>query len=96
MNWLEETDNGIIIKLHIIPNAKKNEIIGKYNNLLKIKISSPPVDGAANKEIKRFLSKTFNISKSKIEILKGEKSKDKKIFIKDIKKTDIEKIVGGL
>ncbi len=96
MEWLKEKESGIILYVHIVPNAKKSEIIGEYSGRLKIKISSPPVDGAANKEIKKFFSKLLNLSKSKIEIISGEKSKDKAIFFKDIEKNKFEKILGGV
>lgn len=45
-------------KIHVQPNAKKTEAAGYYyENILKIRISSPPVDGAANKEVIKFISK---------------------------------------
>jgi uncharacterized protein (TIGR00251 family) len=92
-NWLIKEKNSIKLLLHVIPNAKKSEIIGEYNNRLKIKISSPPVDGSANKEIKLFFAKLLKISKSKIEIVKGEKSREKEIIIRDIALDKINKII---
>jgi len=65
------------LTVKISPNAKKSEIIGFDNSILKIKIQAPPIDGKANEELVRFLSKEWNISKSKIQILKGESSKIK-------------------
>jgi uncharacterized protein (TIGR00251 family) len=86
--WLKNRADGVIIKLHVIPNAKKTILTGEYNNTLKIKVSSPPVDGSANKEIKKFFSEMFNVSKNKVEIIKGEKSRQKEILIRE----KIEKI----
>ena len=91
--WLRKTDDGTVIKVHVIPNAKKNVIVGDYNGYLKIKVSSPPVDGSANKEIKKFFSKIFKISKSKIEIVKGEKNRDKEILNTGKKFDKIKKIL---
>jgi uncharacterized protein (TIGR00251 family) len=96
MKWLQEKENGVVVQIYVIPNAKKTEIIGQYGESLKVKISSPPVDGAANREIKKFFSKIFNLNKSKVEILHGEKSKNKKILLKDITKSTIEKVLGGI
>ena len=73
---------GIIISLHVIPNAPKNEIIGIYNNHLKIKIKAPPVEGKANEEIISLFKQILNISKNKIELLSGEKSKNKSVLIR--------------
>jgi len=69
-------------KIHVQPNAKKTEAAGYYDeNILKIRISSPPVDGAANKEVIKFISKKLKISKSYVKILSGEKGRDKTIEI---------------
>lgn len=80
----QQTEEGVIISLYILPNAPKSQIIGEHNGALKIKIKAPPVDGKANEEIVRFLSKKLELSKSKIEILKGDKSKLKKVLIRGI------------
>ena len=77
----KQTPEGVIISLHVLPNAPKSEIIGEHNGLLKIKIKAPPVDGKANDAIIKFFSDIFDISKSKIEILKGDKSKGKSLLI---------------
>lgn len=81
-------EEGLTLSLKISPNASKNEII-KTQDGLKIKITAPPVDGKANKSLIEFLSKTFKIPKSSIEILRGETSKEKTLLIKI---TDDDKI----
>ena len=81
-------EEGLTISLKISPNASKNEII-KTEDGVKVKITAPPVDGKANKSLIEFLSKTFKIPKSSIEILRGETSKEKTLLIKI---TDDDKI----
>ena len=49
------------LKIKVIPNAKKNEIVENSDNFMRIKISAPPVNGKANKELIKFLAKHFNI-----------------------------------
>jgi uncharacterized protein (TIGR00251 family) len=93
--WIKNNNKGIHIFLHVIPNAKKSEIIGNYNNRLKIKISSPPVDGSANKEIIKFFSKLLKTSKNNIKIIKGENSREKELFIANIDKDYIQNILEG-
>jgi uncharacterized protein (TIGR00251 family) len=78
-----ETQNGIILNLHVIPNASKTQLAGIYNGFLKIKISAAPEDGKANKELIKFLSKLFNMKKSDFIIIKGEKSREKQVLIKN-------------
>jgi len=76
--------NDIIFKTKIIPNSSQNKITGVSVNTLKITITSPPVEGKANKKCISYLAKYFNIAKSKIKILSGEHSRNKLIKIYDI------------
>ena len=66
------------ISLQIIPNASKDEITGKTEDgTIRVKVQSPPVDGAANKRLIHFIAKTTGVSKTKVRIVQGEKSKYK-------------------
>lgn len=76
---IKETQDGILATIKISPNAKKNEII-KTEDGIKIKITAQPIDGKANKGLIEFLSKTFKIPKTSIQIVKGETSKEKTIL----------------
>lgn len=71
------------IKFKIIPNASKSEFVGEYADAIKIKLSSPPIEGKANAELIKFLSKKLEISKASIEIISGETGRDKILEIKD-------------
>ena len=70
------------IEVRITPNASKDEITGKAEDgRLRIRIQSPPVDGAANKRLIRFIAKTAGVAKSKVRIVSGERSRDKALEI---------------
>ena len=78
---MTKQEKGLILKLKIVPNSSKNEII-KTEEGLKVKITAQPIEGKANKALIDFLSKTFKISKSSFEIVKGETSKEKTVLVK--------------
>lgn len=65
------------IKVYIQPNSKKSGYAGVYDGLPKLKITAPPVDGAANAEIIKIFSKLLNIPKSDIIISSGQASRIK-------------------
>lgn len=65
------------IKVYIQPNSKKSGYAGVYDGLPKLKITAPPVDGAANAEIIKIFSKLLNIPKSDIIISSGQVSRIK-------------------
>lgn len=90
---IKETDNGVVFKVRIQPNAKKNRINGLVGDSLKICVCSPPVDGAANTACIKYLSNLLNVSKSKIEIISGEKSRNKILLVKGISKDILLKMI---
>ena len=81
LNWLKENKNTLTINIYVVPRSSKSEIIGIYNNCLKIKLKSPPVDNAANEELVRFLAEKLNVPKKNIEIVKGYKQKKKIVCV---------------
>jgi uncharacterized protein (TIGR00251 family) len=73
--------DGIVLTLHIQPRASKNEVCGIQDNALKIRLTSPPVDGAANKLCREFLADLFSVSKTSVEIVSGETSRHKRVRV---------------
>jgi uncharacterized protein (TIGR00251 family) len=78
---IKQTKDGLMVSLKISPNAKKNEII-KDESGIKIKITAQPVEGKANKALIEFLSKTFKVPKTSVEIVKGDTSKEKTVLFR--------------
>ena len=74
--------DGIKLNIKVIPNASKCEVVGFIDNVLKIRLDVPPVDGKANEKCIKFLSKLLDVPKTSISIVSGEKSRTKVIFIK--------------
>ena len=69
------------LDLWVQPGAKKNEIVGTYQNCLKIKLRAPPVDNKANQELKKFLSEKFDLKPRDILLKGGQNSRKKLISI---------------
>ncbi|MEI7815603.1 MAG: DUF167 family protein [Desulfuromonadales bacterium] len=79
--FLTALSNCLIISLYIQPRASKNQICGIVGDELKIRLTSPPVDGAANKLCREFVADLFEVSKSSVEIISGETSRHKRLRI---------------
>ncbi|HEX9078825.1 MAG TPA: DUF167 domain-containing protein [Desulfuromonadaceae bacterium] len=73
--------DGIVLTLHIQPRASKNEVCGIQDNALKVRLTSPPVEGAANKLCREFLAGLFSVPKSAVEIVSGETSRHKRVRV---------------
>jgi uncharacterized protein (TIGR00251 family) len=81
---IRETAAGLEIRLHVQPRAKRCEISGIYDRALKVKVTAPPVDDAANRAIIDYFSSLLGIPKSNLQIVSGLKSRDKTMQIKGL------------
>lgn len=86
---------GTIIRALVVPRASKSEVVGWFDGALKIRIAAPPVDGAANKELKETLAKLLGVSKSSVSITGGRNTKRKTILIKGLEPYEVLKAFDG-
>ena len=82
--WLTVSGDGVRLTIRVQPRASRTEVVGPHGDALKIRLSSPPVDGAANRELVAFLSKRVRRPKSAIEIVSGDRGRLKSVMINDI------------
>lgn len=90
---LKEHPKGVIICVKVTPKSGKNLITGWENGELKIRLVAIPEKGAANAELIRFLSKAFQLPKSRIILLRGDTSRHKQILLEGSTKQEIEKFL---
>jgi len=77
----DESRRTVTVKIKVEPRSSKSGIAGMYGDALKVKLTSPPVDGKANRELVEVLAKAFGVRKSDIEIVSGMNSKNKLVRI---------------
>lgn len=92
--WVEEKNGTIFLYIHVQPRASKNEIVGVHGDALKVRLTSPPVEGAANSLLVKFIAKSLGIPRSSVKIVSGEKSRHKMLRISEITQENIENILG--
>ena len=85
----KDNENYIEIDTKIVPKSSRNEVVIEENNQIKIKVTSPPVDGKANKAVTELLSKKLKVPKKNVQIVSGEKSRQKRIRIYDVSFNEI-------
>ena len=79
--FITTIENDLILSVYVQPRASRNQICGIQGEELKIRLTSPPVDGAANKLCREFIADIFNVSKTSVEIISGETSRHKRLRI---------------
>ncbi|KAJ1940045.1 hypothetical protein GGF37_004146 [Kickxella alabastrina] len=85
---ITERDGKLQLRLTVKPGAQTNSITEITHNAICIRISAPPRDGEANKEVLNYVAKLLGIPKSSVELLSGKKSRHKVVGI-------LQKILGG-
>jgi uncharacterized protein len=81
---LTSKDTSVTFAVRVQPRASKTEIAGELDGALKIKLAAPPVDGAANQELERFLARFFDLAREQVEIISGLRSKQKVVRVNGI------------
>ena len=74
----------VSIRVHANPKSSKNQVVGWKDDVLYIKITAPPVDGAANEAIIKFLAGELKIKKSRITLESGDRSREKRFVLEDV------------
>ena len=90
---IESIKGGVRLHLFIQPKSSKNEVVGPHNGELKIKLTSPPVDGKANEGLIDFLSDIFKKPKRDITLVKGETNRHKTVDIAGIQLAEAQAIL---
>ena len=96
--FYSEENSSITLKIKAQPNASRSEFAGLYGeDAIKVRVAAPAVEGAANKELIRFIAKSFKVPKSSIELISGQSSKIKLIRLKKSQKLEefIKEIESG-
>ena len=75
------SDGSLLLRLHVQPRAASNGLAGLHEDMLKLRLTTPPVDGKANKAVIAFLAKLLHLPKSSLTIKSGQQSRSKVVAI---------------
>jgi len=94
--WLVESDDDVLIFVHMLPNSSKKSIFGvdKWRGELKVSVLSPPISGQANMELVELISSWASVKKKNVVIDKGHKIRKKILRIRNIKYEYISQLIG--
>jgi uncharacterized protein (TIGR00251 family) len=73
---------GLVLDVHVQPRASRNAIVGVHADALKIRLTAPPVDNAANQAVIQLLAKTLKCPKSDLEIVAGHTARRKRLLLR--------------
>jgi len=81
--------SGTVIKVKVIPRSSRTDILGKENDIYRMKLSDPPVEGRANKAVIELLAEKLGVPRREIEIVSGKTGRLKTIRIRGLTAAEI-------
>lgn len=77
------------LSVRVQPRASRNEVAGLVGDQLKIRLTAPPVEGAANDACLAFLAKLLDLPPSRLAIIQGERSRNKVVRITGLTQAEV-------
>ena len=84
------------LQVHLQPRASRNEVVGIVEQGLKIRLSAPPVDDRANRQLVDFLAKTLDLPRREVVLLHGQKSRTKTVGFKGLSAEDLARRIHNI
>ena len=84
MSWCVTDGDGVILRLHVQPGAKRTELAGRHGDAMKIRLAAPPVDGKANACLLAYLADVLEVPTSAVELLSGASARAKRVRVAGI------------
>jgi len=90
-----ETGGALTFRVRVAPRASQTAAAGVHDGALKVRVAAPPVDGAANAELTRFLAKALGVPARSVEIVNGHSSKLKLVRVAGARAADLARLAAG-
>ena len=78
---IQSNDSGVTLIVRVLPRASRNLVVGVEQGAIKIKLTAPPVEGAANAALMEFVADWLGVRKSAVSIVSGEKARHKRVQV---------------
>lgn len=91
----QEQDGAITFMVSVVARASRGGITGEHDGALRVRVHAPPVENAANEELRRTLSRAFRVSGRAVEIIGGQTSKLKRVRVWGARRAQLESLAAG-
>ena len=76
-----ESDGSITFAVRVVARAARSQIAGAHDGALRVRVAAPPVEGAANEELRRTLARALGVPARAVEIVRGQTAKTKQVRV---------------
>jgi uncharacterized protein (TIGR00251 family) len=81
---ISQANGAVRVRIFVQPRASRTEVVGQHGNAIKLRVAAPPIEGEANREVVRFLSKLLGISAGSVVLLSGESGRRKVVELRGV------------
>jgi len=92
---LEARADGVLLRVKVQPRASRSAVLGEQGGRIRIALTAPPVEGAANEALLKFLASVFSVRHHQIEFKSGEHSRDKSVVIRGVTLDEARTALSG-
>jgi len=93
MSVLNATSGGVRIAIQVQPRASRTELAGLHGEALKVRLAAPPVDGAANDALIRFLAETLGVPRAAVTITSGQGGRRKSVAVTGLSVAEVARLL---
>ena len=80
---------GALLRLRVEPHASRDEILGWRNDVLRVRVTAPPVEGAANAAVVALVARALRVASSTVRVVRGERGRDKRVRVAGLTDADV-------
>lgn len=88
------SDAGVRFAVRVQPRASRSEIVGVHGDAMKIRLSAPPVDGAANEALVELIADVLGVGRRAVRIVSGEASRSKVVEVEGVTAAAVLRLAG--
>jgi len=87
---LKESAAEVTFAVHVVPRASRNEVAGVEGEALRVRLTAPPVEGAANAALLAFLAEVLGVPKRDVRLVSGQTARRKVVAVAGLKAEDVQ------
>lgn len=94
MDVLRATDSGVVIRLRVQPRASRQGWVGLHGDRLRVRLTAPPVEDAANKALIRMVASTLGVKRGDVTLVAGQRARDKDVLVAGLSTDEVAARLG--
>jgi uncharacterized protein (TIGR00251 family) len=89
------TADGVVIRVHVQPKARREQIIGMHGGRIRLAVTEPPDKGKANAAVARLVAAALNLPASRVELLRGDTSRQKDLLVRNLDAAEVSRLLAA-